>query len=315
MSEPLLSVVVPVYGCRECLKDLCSRLSTSIRKCVGNDYEIILVNDASPDDPWPLMRTLAAEDGHIRGINLSRNFGQHYAITAGLDHCVGDWVVVMDCDLQDRPEDIPKLYSVALTGYDIVVGVRATRQDTFFKKLGSRLFYRVFDFFTGTTIDNRIGNFGVYSRKVIDSVCAMREQNRSFGLFAVWVGFKRKEVEIDRDGRAAGHSSYTLKKLLRLALDSIVAHSNTLLLLSVKLGLLMSVTSLLAAAWLVVKYLTWGTPLLGWTSLMVTIVFSTGLIIGSIGILGLYIGKIFDEVKGRPLYIIESTTFSEKRGR
>jgi len=268
-----------------------------------------MVNDGSPDDAWSVIQQLALADARIKGINLSRNFGQHYAVTAGLDHARGDWVVVMDCDLQDLPEDILKLYAKAQEGYDLVVGRRANRQDGLLKKLGSKLFYKVFAFLMGPAIDNRIGNFGIYARKVIRSIGALKEQNRSFGLFALWVGYRRAEIDVAHALRPQGGSSYTLARMVTLAVDSIVAHSNRLLHLAIKLGFLLSLTSLLYAFYLVAKFFLWATPLEGWTSLMVSIYFTAGLIIGSIGVVGLYVGKIFDEAKGRPLYIVESTTF------
>lgn len=313
MYPPILSVVVPVYGCRECIVELCRRIDAAVAPNISVDYEIVLVNDASPDLAWPTIQKLAANDSRIRGINLSRNFGQHCAITAGLDQSRGTWVVVMDCDLQDQPEEIPKLYSAAQDGYDVVVGIRQHRRDTLFKRATSRLFYRIFDYFTGTNVQNSIANFGIYSRRAVEGICMLREQHRSFGLFAIWVGFRRLEIPVAHAQREIGETSYTFRKLMHLAMDSILAHSNTLLWISVKLGLLISIASLLLGIWLIVRYLTWGVPLVGWTSLMVTIFFSTGLIIGCIGIMGLYIGKIFDEVKGRPLYIIASTTYEADR--
>lgn len=306
-----ISVVIPVFQSEESLKELCLRLDSSLTS-ISPNYEIILVNDASSDNSWWLIQEIAALDDRVRGVNLSRNFGQHYAIAAGLDQVRGEWIVVMDCDLQDAPEEIPRLYKKAIEGYDVVVGRRKERQDAFFKKVGSSFFYSVYAYLTGSEIDNRIGNFGVYSKKVIRSITLLTEQNRSFGLFAIWVGFRRAEIDVEHSLRPHGKSSYTLKRSIKLAVDSIIAHSNKLLRLSVKLGLLFALSSLLYALWLVVRYFYWGIPAEGWTSLIVSIYFTSGLIMGSIGVLGLYIGKIFDEVKGRPLYIIESTTFESK---
>lgn len=308
MTRPYISIVTPVYGCSVGLRELCSRLA-SVLCTISVDYEIIMVNDASPDGAWEVIKALAREDGRLKGINLSRNFGQHYAITAGLDYARGDWVVVMDCDLQHLPEEIPKLYQKAQEGYDLVVGMRAQRQDSYLKKLGSRLFYRVFAYLTGSRIDNRLSNFGIYSRKVIQSITALREQNRAFGLLALWVGFRRSEIEIEHASRPYGESAYTLRRMMSLAVDSILSHSDRLLLITVKLGLFLSLSSLLYAAWAVLRYLFWATPVEGWTSLIVSIYFTTGLIIGSIGVVGLYVGKIFNEAKGRPLYLIDSATF------
>lgn len=308
MKAPYISVVTPVYGCSQGLHELGSRLA-SVLAPISADYEIIMVNDASPDGAWEAIKELARADGRVKGINLSRNFGQHFAITAGLDFARGDWVVVMDCDLQHKPEEIPKLHQKAQEGYDLVVGMRAQRQDSYLKKLGSRLFYRVFSYLTGISVDNRLSNFGIYSQKVIRSITALREQNRAFGLLALWVGYRRIEIEIEHARRPYGNSAYTFRRMMSLALDSILSHSDRLLRTTVKLGLFLALTALLYAAWILLRYLFWAAPVEGWTSLMVSIYFTAGLIIGSIGVVGLYVGKIFNEVKHRPLYFIDSATF------
>ncbi len=308
MPQPHISVVTPVYGCPESLDELYTRLAASLGE-LCEEWEIVMVNDASPDDSWQRIQRLAALDPRVRGVNLSRNFGQHYAITAGIDIARGDWVVVMDCDLQDRPEEIPKLYAKAQEGYQVVVGRRAQRRDSFLKRASSRLFGIAFRFFTRTKVDHSVGNFGIYGRDVIDGVCRMREQNRSFALFAHWVGFRRTAIDVEHSQRPRGSSSYTLRKLLRLAFDSIVSHSNRLLWLSVVLGFGLALVSLLGGLWLVIRYLTWGISVVGWTSLIVSVFFSTGLLICNIGVVGLYVGKIFDEVKRRPLYLVGETTF------
>lgn len=305
---PHISVVSPIYGSDMSLAELCGRLH-SVLNTITPDYEIILINDASPDDSWTIIKKLAELDNRVKGINLSRNFGQHYAITAGLDFAHGDWVIVMDCDLQDVPEEIPKLYREAQTGFDMVIGQRTERKDSLLKKCMSFLFYRFFAYLSGTTINNRIGNFGIYSQQVISNIRQFKEQNRSFGLFAIWVGFHRKEIEISHAARKHGRTSYTFSKMFSLAFDSIVAHSDKLLRLTVKFGFLVSLSSFIFAIGIVINYLFWTAPLIGWTSLILSVYFTAGLIIGTIGIVGLYVGKIFDEVKGRPLYIIETTTF------
>ena len=187
--------------------------------------------------------------------------------------------------------------------------MRAQRQDSYFKKLGSRLFYRVLSYCTGQNVDNRITNFGIYSKKVIQSITSLREQSRAFGLFALWVGFRRKEIDIDHASRPYGKSTYTLKRMVTLAVDSILSYSDKLLLLTVKLGLFLSSISLLYASFIFVRYFIWTTPVEGWTSIIVSVYFTAGLIIGSVGVVGLYVAKIFNEVKGRPLYFINSTTF------
>ena len=305
-----LSVVTPVYGCAGSLDRLYDRLVESLVKITGR-FEIIMVNDASPDNAWDNICDLAEKDVRVKGIKLSRNFGQHHAITAGLDFAEGEWIVVMDCDLQDQPEEIIKLYEKALEGYDVVVGKRVERKDGFFKKIGSHFFFKIYNFLTDSHVNKEIGNFGIYSRRVIDSVKRMHEQNRSFGLFVIWSGFSRTEISIEHAKREVGKSTYNLSKLVNLAIDSIVAHSNKPLRVSVQLGFFLSGASLLYAVWLVINYLFFSSPLTGWTSLIVSLYFLSGLIIGSIGMLGLYVGKIFDEVKGRPLYIVEEMTFEK----
>jgi dolichol-phosphate mannosyltransferase len=293
------------------LQSLYDRLVSTLSQ-ITQDFEIIMVNDASGDNAWDIITQLAQQDKRVKGINFSRNFGQHRAITAGLDYARGDWIVVMDCDLQDQPEEILKFYKKALEGYDAVIGKRTDRKDGFFKRFGSLIFYKIYNFMTDATVDKSIGNFGIYSKRIISSVGMLREQNRSFGLFALWAGYKRVEIEITHAPRESGKSSYTLFKLIDLAIDSIIAHSNKPLKLSIKIGFSLSFLSFLYSAWLVVSYIFWSTPIAGWTSLIVSIYFLAGLIIGSIGMLGLYIGKIFDEVKQRPLYIIQETTFKEE---
>ena len=306
-----ISVVTPVYGCAESLPELYERLVHTLEK-ITEKFEIIMVNDASPDNAWEIIQELASKDSRVKGIDLSRNFGQHRAITAGLDYVSGEWVIVMDCDLQDQPEEILKLYAKAKEGYDVVVGKRLVRKDKFLKRMSSILFYKLYNYLTDSKVDSAIGNFGIYSSRVIKSIARLREQNRSFGLFALWAGFHRIEVEINHAPRKKGKSSYTFSKLINLAIDSVVAHSNKPLQLSVKFGFSLSFIAILYSLWLVLKYFIWDYHVEGWTSLIVSVYFLAGLIIGSVGMVGLYIGKIFDEVKQRPLYIIRETTFEQE---
>lgn len=305
--EPIqISVVSPIYGCKACLPELYERLVASLSQ-ISPSFEIILVNDACPENSWECIELLCERDSRVKGINLSRNFGQHYAISAGLDHARGEWVVVMDCDLQDQPEEILKFYAKAQEGYDIVFGQRVNRKDSFFKKFGSAAFNRVLEYFTGSRHDNTIANFGIYAKKVIATINRYREQSRDFLLFARLVGFKKAVIEIEHAPRAHGESSYTLSKLIRLAIDSIVSHSNKPLRLCIKLGFFIAMASMGFALWLILRYFFYHTPTEGWTSLMVSMFFMFGLLFAVIGIVGLYIGKIFDEVKQRPLYIIGET--------
>ena len=303
-----LSVVTPVYNFAKGLQHLHRRLETCLSS-FSDDYEILMVNDGSPDNSWDIILEISAQNPKVKGINLSRNFGQHFAITAGLDYAKGDYIVVMDCDLQHRPEDIPKLYFKAKEGYDVVIGLRQNRKDGNFRKIISELYYKVFNYLTENEINYNISSFGLYTRKVINSVKEMREQNRSFILFVLWSGFRKIYVEVEHGERTIGESSYNLSKMIKLALDSVIAHSNKPLKLAVKFGFLVSFISVCFAIWFLLRYFFYSIAVEGWTSIMVSIYFTTGLIVGSMGLIGLYINKIFDEVKNRPLYIIESTTF------
>ena len=203
--EPHISIVTPIYGCCKSLENLYTRIEKTLSK-ITQDFEIIMINDASPDNAWETIKKLSHMDNRVKGINLSRNFGQHRAITAGLDYAKGDWTVVMDCDLQDQPEEILKLYNKAQEGYDIVFGRRAERKDGFYKKLGSKFFYKVYDYFTESKVDSTIANFSIISSKVLASLKNLQEQNRMYPLFVNWVGFKRAEIDIEHASREDGKS-------------------------------------------------------------------------------------------------------------
>lgn len=303
-NNPYITIVTPVYKCEACLVELYKRLKTVLTP-MASDFEIIMVNDNSPDNSWNVIQRLVTLDTRVKGIHLSRNFGQHHAITAGMDYAQGDWVVVMDCDLQDQPEEIPKLYKKAQEGYDVVFGRRIQRQDRFMKKWSSKMFYKVFDYFTETKSDTTIANFSICSKKVVDNFNNLREQNRSFPFFVQWMGFRSTSVDIEHAERYAGKSSYNLGKLMNLAIDGVVSQSNKPLRLSIKFGFLVSLGSLLYGLYLMYRYFFLFQPVSGWTSVMVSIYFIGGLVFANFGILGLYIGKVFDEVKDRPLYIVQ----------
>jgi len=304
MHKYLISVVVPVYGGINFLDELCDRLNKSLSS-ITSSYEIILVDDRSADNPWNKIHEISETNNHVKGIKLSRNFGQHYAITAGLEHSKGEWVVVMDCDLQDQPEEIGEMFNKALEGYDIVFGRREHRQDSFLKKLGSKMFYKLFSYLTETKQDGTIANFGVYNHKVINSLLNMRENLRFFPTMVKWVGFKSISVDIEHSKRSSGKSGYSFKKLLKLAFDVMLSFSDKPLRLMVKMGIVISLLSLIYALFIIVRVFLGINGLLGWPSLIVSIWFSSGIIIFILGIIGLYISRIFEEVKSRPLYIVD----------
>ena len=301
-----ISIVSPVYGAEKILDELVNRIIASIEH-ITLDYEIILVEDFSPDGSWAKIKSICESNNRVRGIKLSRNFGQHYAITAGLDYAQGEWVVVMDCDLQDQPEEIPKLYNKALEGFDIVLARRHDRQDRYFKILGSALFYRSLGYLTGSKQDETIANFGVYNRKVISAVCSLRESIRYFPTMVKWVGFKSTTLNVEHASRELGSSSYNFRKLINLALDIILAYSDKPLRISIKFGLSVTLISILYGAYTLIRYFHGDIKVLGYSSLVISLWFLAGCIIALLGIVGLYVGKTFEGVKNRPIYVVDRT--------
>ncbi len=307
-----VSVVVPVYGCPEAIPALCERVSNSVLT-IADDYEIILVNDCCPKGSWKAIEAECMKSHHVVGIELARNFGQIRAITAGLDYCDGDWVVVMDCDLQDRPEGIVDLYRKAQEGYDVVFARRKDRKDNAFVICMSRLFYKFYDYFTDGKYDSSICNFSISKKEVIQQYCQMREQNRAYTLFLKWLGFKQIAIDVEADERFAGKSSYNVAKKIKMAMEFITAQSNKPLLFSVRLGFFFSLVSFLFIIWRVVLFVVTGNVPSGWTSIIVSMYFLGGIIMVLLGIIGIYIGYIFNEVKHRPLYVVRSVLNKEKK--
>lgn len=304
---PHISVVVPVYKAETCLHELYRRLQTSL-EAISEDFEIVLVEDCGGDRSWEIIQELASKDSRVKGLQFSRNFGQHYAITAGLDHCNGDWVVVMDCDLQDLPEEIPKLYAKAEEGFDVVLARRGKRNDPPFKLLTSWAYYKVFNYLADTHYDGQVGNFRIVSRKVVTNFLLMRENLRFFGGLIDWMGFPTASIAVLHSERFAGESTYTFRKLLKLATEIIIAYSDKPLRLSVKIGFAMAFLSFLYGGYILVHALIYGSAVMGWNSLIVSLFFIGGIIIANLGIIGIYLGKTFNETKMRPLYIIKERT-------
>ena len=303
MNNILLSVVSPIYKGEKMLDELVSRVE-EVLETLTADYEIILVNDCSPDDSWGRMKEICARDKRVKGINLSRNFGQHYAITAGLTETSGEWVVVMDCDLQDKPEEIPNLYKKALEGYDSVFAQRVERKDKLLKRLSSTMFNCAFAFLTDQEQDKTVGNFGIYSHQVIEAVLSMGDSVRWFPIMVKWVGFRIGYLPVEHAERGEGKSSYSLRRLLSVASDNMIAFSNKPLRLMLQFGFGVVVLSILIASFYLLRYLTGGIAVDGFTTMVISMWLLGGIIIMLIGMTGIYIGKIFDKTKGRPLYII-----------
>lgn len=311
VTLPHLSVVIPVYKAENCLDELYQRLKTAL-EIISLDFEIVLVEDCGGDNSWQVIERLVAADSRVRGIQFSRNFGQHYGITAGLDHCKGDWVVVMDCDLQDRPEEIPRLYAKAQEGYDIVLARRGKRKDPLLKRMTSWAFYKLFSYLADIKYDGDSGNFRIMSHKVVVNFCQMREQLRFLGGLVEWMGFPTASIEVEHAERLEGKSSYTFAKLWKLSSDAIIAYSDKPLRLAVRFGFLMASLSFFYGTYILGRALLYGSAIPGWNSLIVSLYFIGGIIISILGIIGIYLGKTFDESKNRPLYIIRRATFDEQ---
>lgn len=298
-----LSVISPIYKGEKMLDELVSRIEASV-ETFTKDYEIILVNDCSPDDSWNRIKEICAKDKKVKGVNLSRNFGQHYAITAGLTESTGEWVVVMDCDLQDRPEEIPNLYQKAQEGYDTVLAQRIERKDGYFKRLSSILFNTTFAFLTDQDQDKTVGNFGIYHRQVINAVLSMGDSVRWFPLMVKWVGFNIAYLPVEHAERAEGKSSYSFRRLFSVASDNMIAFSNKPLRLMLQFGFFVVVISVLVALFYLGRYISGGIAVDGFTTMVLSMWILGGIIIMMIGMTGIYIGKTFDKTKGRPIYII-----------
>jgi glycosyltransferase involved in cell wall biosynthesis len=302
-DRPVLSVVVPVYHGEAFLHNLVARVKTAVEP-LGVRLELVLIEDSGPDKSWEMMVELQQLHPELVIAQLSRNFGQHKAITAGLSLAKGDWIVVMDCDLQDQPEEIPKLFDTAMQGWEVVLARRLLRQDSMLKCALSRAFHRVLGYLTGTTQDASIANFGVYSRSVIDAVLAMPDASRCFPIMVRWVGFRTTAIEVEHAPRMHGKSSYSFRSALNLAIDTMLAFSDRPLRLTLKFGLILAFTAFTAAISIALLALFDIFTQAGWASIIVSVWFFSGLIISLLGCVGLYVGKAYEQSKNRPLFVV-----------
>jgi dolichol-phosphate mannosyltransferase len=299
-----LSVVVPVYGCAECLAVLHERLVRTLETTVAS-FEVVFVDDRSPDGSWALLCDLAERDERVRAIRLSRNFGQHAAITAGLTESTGRWTVVMDCDLQDPPEEIPRLLDKAAAGYEIVLSRRIGWRHTWYRRIASRAYYRVRNFFMRMDMSTEYSSLSLLSRKVVDAFLDVHDRDRQYMLIVHWLGFERTEIEFQHRDRLAGKSAYTMRQLMQVAIEGFFFETTILLRWIVYLGFGLAFLGVVLAGWLTMSYFLLD-PYPGWTSVMVLLLLVGGFIITSLGVTGLYVGKIFGQVKDRPLYVVDT---------
>lgn len=299
-----ISIVVPVYKAVPVIHILTDRL-TQVMEHFNKPYKIIYVEDGSNDDTWNVISKLANSNKNILAIKLSRNFGQHNAITAGLDYSNSDWTVVMDCDLQDEPENIPDLYYKAKNGYHIVFARRIKRQDSVIKKYTSRLFYIIFSYLSGTKFDGTTANFGIYSKKAIDAYKKIRETSRFFPTQIRWIGLSIGYHDVFHKKRQLGSSTYSFSKLLKLGLKVIITNTSKPLRLIVILGFLISFISFIIGIYFLQQYMLHRIEVSGYTSIILSIWFLGGTIIFFMGLIGIYIQKLFESSKNRPLYLID----------
>ncbi len=299
-----ISVVVPVYGCPEALNPLCEKLNKTLSQ-ITKSYEVILVNDGCPKGSWAIIEELCKNNKKIVGINLSRNFGQLHSTNAGISKAKGDFVVLMDCDLQDKPEAITDLYNEINKGYDIVFVKRKNRKENIITLAFSKMFYKIYNHFVDGYYDGDIGNFCIVRKRIVDKYNDIKDNNKSFTTTLAWMGYKTSILEIDGDNRFEGKSSYTLRRKIQLAIDMLTSQSNKPLIAVVYLGLILAAIAFLYLIVQVIKYLIFRDAPEGWTSIIAAVFFMGGLTLGSIGGVGIYVGNIFNQTKGIPEYLID----------
>jgi glycosyltransferase involved in cell wall biosynthesis len=307
MKKTVISIVVPVYNEEEVVFESYKRLK-GVLESLNEPYELIFVNDGSRDATPVILRRICEADATVHLIDFARNFGHQTAITAGMDYASGDAVVVIDADLQDPPEVIPEMIAKWREGFDVVYGKRAERKgETFFKRFTSAAFYRVLQSLTDVDIPVDTGDFRLIDRKVCDALKQIKERNRYVRGLISWLGFRQTGVEFVRDKRFAGETKYPLKKMLRFAFDAITSFSFKPLKLSSYVGVTISLGGF--AYLMVVLYLKFFTDrtVTGWASMMAVSLFFNGVVLMMLGIIGEYIGRIYDEAKGRPLYVVRET--------
>ena len=298
-----LSVIIPLFNEEDNLEPLYARLK-QVMHSTGKTYEIIFIDDGSTDNSFQILSELHRKDKQLKIIRFTRNFGHDIARAAGLNYCSGDCAVLMDADLQDRPEEIPKLLAKLDEGYDVVFGRRKRRKDTFFKRLTSKLYLNLLATLTNHKLNPEIGPLQVMTRRVIDYMKEIGERSRFYGGLLGWLGFPYLLVDVEHDDRYAGKTKYNLWKLTRYAIEGIVSFSELPLHLAGYFGLIVSFFSFVLGIYMILSWFIWDVEVAGYTSIVVSVFFLGGVILVVLGVIGQYIGKIHNEVKQRPLYVV-----------
>jgi glycosyltransferase involved in cell wall biosynthesis len=298
-----VSVVAPIFNEEQTISEFVKQVTNSLKQ-LTDEFEIILVDDGSSDNSWEEVKKEAQNNRKVKGLKLSRNFGHHYAISAGLHKSNANWTVVMDSDLQDRPDVIKDLYSKAKEGYEVVFVSRTNRPESYSYLFLQKLFYKLLNLFSGLKFNSKQANFSIINYKVVNAFRSFPEKSRFYGSTIKWLGFKTAEINAPHGARFSGRPSYTFKKRVKLALDIILAFSDRPLKFAIFFGTFMALFAIVFSFWIVWGALNDNFEVLGWPSLMATIFFVGGSILIVLGILGTYLGRVFNEVKNRPLYII-----------
>ena len=317
-NDVAFSVVVPVLNEEQNLQELHSRLSNVLDSLCSNedlgptDYEIIFVDDGSTDNSWNIIKTISDKDKRVKGLNFAKNFGHHVAITAGLDFSKGRVIILMDGDSQDPPEEIPKLYNRFKEGYDLVYGIRRERHDPLLKRITSFLFWYTLRRFSGVNMPQGQTMLRILSRRLVDVMTGMREYARFVHSMMAWPGFKSATVEVSHNPRTRGKSKYNISKLFKLAFHAVTAFSIVPLRLATYSGLFTALISLAIGLYFIYRKIFIGIPLLGYASVIVSVFFIGGIQLLMLGIFGEYLGRTYQEVQKRPLYILNESICNEE---
>jgi glycosyltransferase involved in cell wall biosynthesis len=298
-----ICVVAPIFNEETTISEFVKQVANNVKQ-LNSEYEIILIDDGSNDNSWMEIQKEAQKNVNVRGLKLSKNFGHHYAISAGLHKSNAKWTVVMDSDLQDRPEVIKDLYLKANEGYEVVFVSRTNRPESFAYLFLQKLFYKLLNLFSGIKFNSKQANFSIINYKVVNAFKLFPEKSRFYGSTIKWLGFKTTEIQAMHGARFSGKPSYTFKKRVKLALDIILAFSDRPLKFAIFFGTFMALSAITFSCWIAWGAINGNFVVLGWPSLMASIFFVGGSILIVLGILGTYLGRVFNEVKNRPLYII-----------
>ena len=306
--QPYISIVSPVYKAEHIVDELVKQLMSAIEPITDN-YEIILIEDHSPDSSWIKIQQQCTKHPNVKGIKLSRNFGQHSAIAAGLHHATGTYVIVMDCDLQDNPVYIPQLIDKAKEGFDVIYTVKRKRKHNFFKDFTGYFFHKIFNYLVkGGQIrtDGKIGSYSLITQKVVAAYRELNDEYRPYLVMLNILGFEHAFLPIEHSKRFEGRSSYGTIQLINHAINGIVSQTDRLLKISIYIGSIYTIFSFVYGIYVFIEAIRKGFQS-GWASLVLLITFSTGIVLLILGIIGLYIGKILSQVKNRPLFIVDKT--------